>query len=137
MSYIIINLDINAAISVFIQFVFFYLFRDRKSLNEIFLVFILAGTSRLIQVVGINHLKYSKLLSDKSNVFSNSNILTVKRYLATKNKNTDGVDTHSDLYKPSTAKKATPVSNELHSGQPPETFDTGTENSITAGGKVW
>jgi hypothetical protein len=101
------------------------------------LVYLYTGTSRFVQVVGINQLKNSKLLTEKSNVFSNSNILTLKRCLATKNKNTDGIDTHPDLYKPSTAKKPTHVSDDLHSGQSPETFDTNVNNPLAAGSKVW
>jgi hypothetical protein len=76
-------------------------------------------------------LKNSNLLSPKSNLFLNGNILTWKRCLATKNNNTGGIDTHSDLYKPSTAKQETHVSDALRGHQPADTIDT------KASSKVW
>ena len=101
----------------------------RKSFDSCFL----AGTARLVQVVGGNQLRNSKSLFEKSN----TNFLNFKRCLATGKKNPTEIDTHPDLYKPSTAKKETHVPDDLHSGQAPETFMTSKQSPLTAGGKVW
>jgi len=103
------------------------------------LVYLCTGTSRLFQVVGANHLKNSKLLFEKQNSIIIINNLTFKRSLTTKtkeSKNAKNIDTHSDLYKPSTAKEETHVPDDLKGHhQPPETIVTSAKT--TGGGKVW
>ncbi len=88
------------------------------------IIFFLAGTSRLIQVGGID----SKFLLEKSNSIFNIS----QRCLSSKNQ---GPNIHADLYKPSTAKEETHVPDALQGHhQSPETFATTTLND---GAKVW
>jgi hypothetical protein len=101
------------------------------------LVHIRTGTSRLFRVIGANYFENNKLLYEKQNSLYNINNLIFNRCLTTKNKDSKNIDTHADLYKPSTAKKETHVPDNLKGGQSPETFDTDTESSSTGGGKVW
>jgi hypothetical protein len=87
-------------------------------------VYLYTGTSRLIQVSGIN----SKFLLEKSNSIFNIS----QRCLSSKNQDPN---IHADLYKPSTAKEKTHVPDALKGHhQSPETFATTTLND---GAKVW
>lgn len=97
----------------------------------------LARTSRLFQVDGVHHWKNSNLFFDEFNIRSNGNIRTFERCLATKSANPKDVDTHPDLYKPSTAKKQTHVPDDLKGGQAADTIETGSKSSPTTGAKVW
>lgn len=81
-------------------------------------LFFQARTSRLIQVANVNHLKNC-------------------RFLATKSKGPDAIDTHPDLYKPSTAKQETHVPDSLKGGQAPDTIETISKKPLTGAGKVW
>jgi len=100
------------------------------------LVYLCTGSSRLFQVVGVNHLKNNKLLFEKQNSILNTNNLILKRCLATKNKDskkTNQIDVHADLYKASTTKQETHVPDALKGHhQAPETFQTNVK-----GAKVW
>lgn len=96
-----------------------------------------AGASRLLQVSGIHHGKNSHVLFNELNSRSNGNLRTFERCLATKSANQKNADSHSDLYKPSTAKEGTHVPDDLKGGQPADTIETGSKSSSTAGGKVW
>ena len=57
--------------------------------------------------------------------------------ISQKKENDLGIDT--EIYKPSTAKEATHVPDDLHSGQPRETFDSPPRPTatLTGSGKVW
>lgn len=52
---------------------------------------------------------------------------------------TNDLGINTEMYKPSTDKKETPVPDDLHSGQPRETFDSPAKNpaTLTGSGKVW
>ena len=110
----------------------FFNFLIYKILHEIF--YIIARTSRLFRVAGVNFLENSKALFEKENLIYNTNHLIIKRCLATKD-----INTHPDLYKPSTAKQETHVPDDLKGGQPADTINTAV-HSAGAGagdGKVW
>ncbi|CAF0921471.1 unnamed protein product [Adineta steineri] len=105
------------------------------------LISLSAGTSRLFRAVGVNHLKNNRLSLEKENAsYATSNVI-FKRCLSSKNKESkDGnnLNTHADLYKPSTTKEETHIPDELkHHHQPTDTINTGVNTFKKSGGKVW
>jgi len=98
------------------------------------------GTSRFFRVVSASHSKINISLFEQKNALDHTNSLIFKRCLATNNKSsksTNQVDSHSDLYKPSTAKEKTHVPDDLKGGQPIDTIQSLAQDITTGSGKVW
>ncbi|CAF0879799.1 unnamed protein product [Adineta ricciae] len=99
----------------------------------------LAGSSsRFIRAIAMHHSKNDGSLLEHGVKLYNVNNGIFQRCLATQNKNSNKVDSHADLYKPSTAKQETHVPDDLkHHHQPPETINTTLNTTAVGGGKVW